>query len=394
MLWEGRGLREIGAADIRRLVDTGLGEHLQFEYKSALYEDTDRGHREFLLDVGMFANTTGGVLLIGVAERRDGRGQPTGLPDPAAPLGIELANPEAVLGAYDARVTAAIEERLPLEMAAIHIEGGCHVLAIRVPDSLRKPHAVSYQGHIYFPGRRERQRYALSVREIKELTMRTASHLEQAKETLGRALAEASIAGDQPYVVVGILPVFFEDFLVDLRDNNLQQSVRNFGRTGWGELGNLSFSFEGIDRRSGDRFNHLVQLRRNGLLRVSQQIPLIPRDGVQQIGPSAIDRLLRQVVTQTPHVYETAGVGPPYLLGVTLRIQRALTGVYPGMGGLGEEHTPPVAAGEYRFPFLKADDLVQFDRILRPLCDQVHQMFDREESPNFTADGMWIERRL
>jgi hypothetical protein len=29
--------------------------------------------------------------------------------------------------------------------------------------------------------------------------------------------------------------------------------------------------------------------------------------------------------------------------------------------------------------------LVQFDRILRPLCDMVHQMFGREQSPNFTA---------
>ena len=392
MLWEGRALREIGEADIRRLVDTGLGEHLQLEYKSAPYEDNDRGNREFLQDIGMFANTSGGILLIGVSERRDQGGQPTGLPDPAAVLGIELANPEAVLGSYDARVTAAIEERLPVEMAAIHIDGSRHVLAIRVPDSVRKPHAVSYQGHIYFPGRRERQRYALSVREIKELTMRTSSHLEQSKETLSRAAAEATIAGDQPYVIVGILPVFFEEFLVDLRDHHLQQAVRNFGRTGWGELGNLFFSFDGIERRSGDRFNHLVQLRRTGLLRVSQQIPLIPREGVQQIGPTAIDRLLRQVVTQAPHVYEAAGIGPPYLLGVTLRIQRALTGVYPGMVGPGEEYTPPVAAGEYRFPFREVDDLVQFDRILRPLCDQVHQMFGREESPNFTADGAWIER--
>lgn len=257
---------------------------------------------------------------------------------------------------------------------------------------MRKPHAVSYQGHIYFPGRRERQRYALSVREIKELTMRTASHLEQSKGTLSHAFAEANIAGDQPYVIVGILPVFFENFLVDLREDHLQQAVRNFGRTGWGELGNLSFSFDGVERRSGDRFNHLVQLRRNGLLRVSQQIPQIPREGVQQIGPAAIDRLLRQVVMQAPHVYEASGIGPPYLLGVTIRIPRALKGVYPGMAGLGEEHTPPVAPGEYRFPFLEVDDLTQSDRILTPLCDQVHQMFGREESPSFNADGVWIDR--
>ena len=160
MLWQGRALREISEADVRRLVDTGLREHLQLEYKSALYEDNDRGNREFLQDVCMFANTSGGILLIGVSEWRDERGQPTGSPDPAAPLGIELPNPEAVLGAYNARVTAAIKERFPLETAAVGVGEERHVLAIRVSDSVLKPHAVSYQGHIYFPGRRERQRYA------------------------------------------------------------------------------------------------------------------------------------------------------------------------------------------------------------------------------------------
>lgn len=138
MLWEGRPLRDIRDADARRLVESGLEEHLQLEYKSALYEDNDRGRREFLLDICMFANSSGGVLLIGVPERRDELGQPTGAPDPAAPIGLELPNPELVLGAYDARVTEAIEERLPLEMASIDVGEGRLLVAIRVPDSVRK----------------------------------------------------------------------------------------------------------------------------------------------------------------------------------------------------------------------------------------------------------------
>ena len=47
---------------------SGLEEHLQLEYKRELYEDNDAGRREFVLDVGMFANTAGGVLLIGIPE--------------------------------------------------------------------------------------------------------------------------------------------------------------------------------------------------------------------------------------------------------------------------------------------------------------------------------------
>jgi predicted HTH transcriptional regulator len=37
----------------------------------------------------MFANAEGGILLIGVDEKRDAQGQPTGTPDPAIPLGVD-----------------------------------------------------------------------------------------------------------------------------------------------------------------------------------------------------------------------------------------------------------------------------------------------------------------
>ncbi len=63
----------------------------------------------------MFANAEGGILLIGVPEQRDAQGQPTGIPNPAGPLGINVPNPEAALLALDARVTAGIEERLQLK---------------------------------------------------------------------------------------------------------------------------------------------------------------------------------------------------------------------------------------------------------------------------------------
>ena len=82
---------DIRENDIRRLIESGLEEHLQLEYKSALYEDNDRGKREFLLDICMFANSSGGILLIGVPERRDDQGQPTGVLDPGGRPGLESA---------------------------------------------------------------------------------------------------------------------------------------------------------------------------------------------------------------------------------------------------------------------------------------------------------------
>lgn len=388
MLWEGRPLRDIRDMDIRRLLESGLEEHLQLEYKSGLYEDNDRGRRELLLDICMFANTAGGVLLIGVPERRDGQGQPTGAPDPAGALGLELPNPEAVLGSYDARVTEAIEERLPLEAASVDVGEGRQVLAIRVSNSARKPHSVRHQGHIYFPARRERHRYHLTVREIKDLVMRTASHLEKAQRSLDSSFLGVARTGDVPYILVGMIPAFYEDFSVDVRSQNVLRAVGNFSRTGQASYMNPNFTFVGIERRE-QMFEYSVMFQRDGLLRASHQLPLIPREGVHQIGPRAVDIFLRQFVSRAGAVYEAAVVSAPYILSMTLRLQCPLTGVYPGVAGF-EEHTQPVPPGDYRFPYMQIDDLSGIDRIIRPFCDQAHQMFGREGSPSFNAEGVWI----
>jgi hypothetical protein len=41
---------------------------------------------------------------------------------------------------------------------------------------------------------------------------------------------------------------------------------------------------------------------------------------------------------------------------------------------------------------MEADNLIEIDRVIRPLCDQAHQMFGRRSSPNFNSDGAWNRR--
>src|ERR1700734_2482825 len=127
-MWEDRRLRDIAEADLRQLVTSALEEHLQLEYKSALYDGGDRGGKECLLDICMFANAGGGILLLVIPERRDAQNQPTGTPDLDGPLGINIPNPEMVLQSSESRVLANIEDRLPLESFAIPVANGLHVL--------------------------------------------------------------------------------------------------------------------------------------------------------------------------------------------------------------------------------------------------------------------------
>jgi hypothetical protein len=391
MLWEGKALRDIRENDLRNILGAGLQEHLQLEYKSELYAESDRGRREFLQDVCMFANTEGGILLIGVPELRDDNGQPTGVPDVAGVLGLEVANPEAVLAGYDARVMDSIEERLPLESAPITVGDGRCVLALRIPNSARKPHSVRHEGHIYFPARRERQRYSMNVREIKELAMRTANRLRDAKEMLKSAAFEAQGANDSPYLVIGILPVFFDDFLVDVRRPDVLRAFRDFGG-GPAQFRNPVYSFDGIERRE-DRRGNKVKLHRNGLLSASYVLPLAPQghagEGQHGFFLTFIDARLRRFIADSPDVFGAARIGAPFILGMMLRTQLPLCGGYSDQMNL-EYYTLPVPARDYAFPFVQVHNLADIDNTIRPLCDVAHQLFGREGSPSFNNEGVWV----
>ncbi len=118
--------------------------------------------------------------------------------------------------------------------------------------------------------------------------MRTASRLQQAEELLDSAFLGVARTGDLPYIIVGIIPAFYEDFLVDVRNQNVLRAVGNFSRTRHAEYVNPNYTFAGIER-SEQRFEYTVTFRRNGLLNASHQLPLIPREGVHQIGPAVVD---------------------------------------------------------------------------------------------------------
>ena len=77
-------------------------------------------------------------------------------------------------------------------------------------------------------------------------------------------------------------------------------------------------------------------------------------------------------------------------VGMMLRATNALTGSYPGPIPGSTEDAGSVQAGDYSFPVVQADNLTELDRIMRPLCDQGHQMFGRNSSPCFNHEGTWV----
>ena len=388
-MWEGRALRDIGEADIRQLVDSGLQEHLQLEYKSELYGTRERDTKESLLDICQFANAAGGILLIGVRENPEA----TGSPAQDAPLGIVLPNPEVALQSLDARVVSNIEDRLSLESFAVPIAGGRHVLAIRIPNSSTKPHSVRHEGHIYFPSRRERHRYYMDVREIKEMVMRTASRLEEAERKLAQGFLEVPRDDDQPRLFIGCIPVFWRDFMLDVRDFDVHTATQRFDLADDPPtVRQVKYNFTGLERPLGID-DSWVQVRRNGLVLLHKRVPGQPRAATYQFYPSAIDVILRQFMLRSATVYQAAELPGPYLVGLMLRLKVPLVGMHAVFHGH-EEDLLTLPIGDYPFPTMQVDDLGDVDKAILPLCDQAHQMFGREASPCFNRQQRtWVGPR-
>jgi predicted HTH transcriptional regulator len=96
-------------------------EGLGLEYKSELYDSSDRGKNEFLKDVSSFANVATGDIIIGMTEDD---GLPTGLPGVAADLDSEIL-----------RLTNLLRDRiepriLGVGMRRIPLSNGLHALLI------------------------------------------------------------------------------------------------------------------------------------------------------------------------------------------------------------------------------------------------------------------------
>ena len=303
--------------------------------------------------------------------------------------GVESPNPDSVLLGYDSSVVSGIEERVSLETHPIKLGNGKYVFAIRVPNSLNKPHCVRRDNKRYFPSRRDRHLYYMDVQEIKELVMRTASRQEQAEQLLLESFRELQPSTDQPYLLIGTIPVFYKNFLVDLTDPKLLVAMGTFDVRGSGSYVQCTFSFKGLERKAD--FDSIAQLRRNGLVRYSQRIPRgTETGGNSSIFPIGIDRMLRNFIAKVADLYKVAGLSGPFLLGMMLSTISPTDGLYPdSMMPQVSVVRGTISPGKYPFPIMTAYDFGDIDQIIRPLCDQVHQTFGEKASPSFDSSGKW-----
>jgi len=214
MSLQGKPVTEVTEQDLRRLIADRVRESQTLDYKRESYGRNDDQIREMLRDISAMASAFGGDLLIGVEE--DDESIASDL------YGIENAEEEAQ------RIVSSclsnIQERVPGLVAwPVPLSTGRSVIVVRVPQSLRAPHMVTFRGINQFWARRDRQKTPLSVYEIKETCLKVERLMEKLERFIGQRKQEIrEKITASPYFAMSVTPLFVDKEIVDFQDTQLR----------------------------------------------------------------------------------------------------------------------------------------------------------------------------
>jgi Schlafen, AlbA_2 len=149
---------EIGEQDLLGLIESGVIENRQLEYKAELPETGDNAKKEFVRDVVSFANSAGGHIIYGIAES-------SGVPTRFEPIsedkidGAKLRLEQIIRSSVEPTIQGLKIERVKLPST------GGHALIIEIPRGLFGLHMIKNRGA--FITRTSAGKSELDVNEIR-----------------------------------------------------------------------------------------------------------------------------------------------------------------------------------------------------------------------------------
>ncbi|WP_081598410.1 AlbA family DNA-binding domain-containing protein [Rhizobium tropici] len=152
-----REFDDIALSDLQALVEEGIPEGRQLEFKRDHYGRKDEDRREFAADVSAMANAVGGYLVIGLDERN-------GIASDVS--GVATPDPDGLVRAVSDTIRTSFEPPiLEFRVKWIAIEGERGVLVIKMARSWSAPPRVNRrQGLSLFHPRRKRKASDVSRR--------------------------------------------------------------------------------------------------------------------------------------------------------------------------------------------------------------------------------------
>lgn len=210
-------LEDIEISDLQELIELGVQEGKEIEYKKFMDISTDANdHKEtFVGEVTSFANTQGGDLIVGLPDD-------DGTPQKVA--GFPLTDGiDTTLERWSNVIRRQTDPTLPTaayDIEAIPTENDRAVVIVRVERSWRSPHRVALNDRFY--GRSPSGKVRLDAGELRRRFRESEQRQEQVQEFRAERVAEIQAGEtpvpiqDGPVVSLHVVPFSSFDFETEI----------------------------------------------------------------------------------------------------------------------------------------------------------------------------------
>lgn len=217
MIFKGKALDKINEEDLKRLIEDRVGEGQYVEYKSQMYNKTEkRDWRELFKDVSAIANAEGGFLIIGIEEDKEG------YPHTMAGISNGENEKDRILSACD---NSILERILGIKIFPIPVREEKSVLVIFIPKSTRAPHVVTYEGWNRFFIRRDRHNRPMTIFEIKDLCLKVENYTTKLEDFLEKRKLWIKKKFKKAVFYFSATPVFLRGDIIDTAANEIRDLV-------------------------------------------------------------------------------------------------------------------------------------------------------------------------
>lgn len=363
---------------MEKILELKFVENNQLDYKETLdFERRRETYKELLKDITSFANSRGGMIIIGSKEPSED----VDLKDQI--VGIENSK---TLSEDMERVCAnSIEPRIPgLVITYIKVLNEKELILIYIPPSIIKPHMVDYNKHRSFYIRHSESSVPMSVQEIRDSVL-FSSNIE--KYALTKAQEEEYdifeyYIKDEPSFVFQAVPFQPLEKIIDIESQIVQNIIAGSTRSSGGNFPINSMiaptpTIKGImGSYSRTEKKWYTEIHRNGIIQLIYFIR--PEHSQDQITYNLYDQYLNLINTFfdfCEEIWDKLQIDVQYLLRCKIINTRDVI-YYPN--------------NNFRSEYEKFNIThIEFENLIRNIGENLSEKYKVWESQYYNVQGRW-----
>jgi hypothetical protein len=385
-------LDQVTEANLVDLIDNGVAEGRDIDFKRDAYGNADPDRREFMADASSFANTIGGHLIIGMDEAN---GIASTLP------GID-GDPDALINRLEQAARDGIQPRIQgMRMRAVPLTNGRFALVIRIPRSWSLPHRVIAQRSNRFFARDTAGKYEPDVDQLRDLFQLAPGLAARIRDFRLDRLAKIRAGDTQRLAERSFLALHIVPFEAMMGSRRLSINALWEQQTSFRPIAAMGFSprinLDGLITLTGDDTADLrpayIQVWREGMIEaVRSPIVRERQQGLVFMSLDTESNLVNATLGYTTAIVRL-GIQPPFAILASL------------VGVRGARYSVPKQFFQEGQPFDRNEihlsevvmtelpqDIAQTAALLRPAFDELANAAGEFQSWNFDAQGNWTGR--